>query len=725
MFSPSILPQQAVFPICHLAWSTVRPSGVRTASRRSVKEIVTEVKQIDRKPVKGDNTVVLGNLDLSGLLKIKTSPELLSSISRVLPEVSTGHTCWKSSYQSGHTFFENKNGFPESLLQSQLCPGQEKIHRLVHRLLQQVNHPYITSPQIVEGSIFLASRQHACRGLQQTRGFKTKHSRAIGVISPETVEKTAKKTRERTEEKTKSDAEEKTKSDAGKSTKNLADGFSTNFLKIFLWSTVFVLLFLMFSGPGQISSIISRDNYEVSMVNPDIGFSDVKGQNEALEELKDLVMFLQDPERFNEMGAKLPKGVLLVGPPGVGKTLIAKAIAGEAGVPFFYASGSQFDEVFVGVGASRVRNIFKKAKSKAPAVIFIDEIDSLAGKRTANAMQPYANQTINQLLSEMDGFSSSEGVIVLGATNRAEVLDSAVRRPGRFDTQVDIGIPDLEGRTEILELYIKKIKCAPDTDIGRLAKLTTGMTGADLANFVNQAALRAAVDGATEVDASHFDTALDRIRMGLALANRVKLLSHEEKLLTAHHEAGHALVGFFSKSIEKVHKLTILPRSSGSLGHTSFYTEKDVTSLNREQLLGRLDTLLGGRAAEELLVGSGKVTTGASSDCDQASLLAKSMVSRWAMSEKVGLRTLNENDARTLSEEHRKEVDEEIKRMLQESYERAKKTLSVHYKKQKALADALLEHETLTYEEMVQVINGKKIQRVPKSTNSSFLPKLL
>ncbi|XP_023931068.1 ATP-dependent zinc metalloprotease FTSH 4, mitochondrial-like [Lingula anatina] len=228
------------------------------------------------------------------------------------------------------------------------------------------------------------------------------------------------------------------------------------------------------------------------------------------------------------------------------------------------------------------------------------------------------------------------------------------------------------------------------------------MTGADLANFVNQAALRAAVDGATEVDVSHFDTALDRIRM----ANRVKLHSHEEKLLTAHHEAGHVLVGFYSKGIQKVHKLTILPRSYGSLGHTSFYTEKDVTSLNREQLLGRLDMLLGGRAAEELLVGSGKVTTGASADCDRASLLAKSMVSKWAMSEKVGLRTLKEDDA--LSKEHRKEMDEEIKKMLQESYERAKKTLTVHYKKQKALADALLENETLTYEEMVQVINGKK-----------------
>ncbi|KAG1686738.1 ATP-dependent zinc metalloprotease YME1 [Nymphon striatum] len=338
-----------------------------------------------------------------------------------------------------------------------------------------------------------------------------------------------------------------------------------------------------------------------------VTFDDVKGVTEAKEELLEVIQYLKEPQKFFTIGGKLPKGVMLVGPPGTGKTLLAQAVAGEAGVPFFHVSGSEFDEVFVGQGAKRIRKLFSAAKKKAPCVIFIDEMDSVGAKRVDTGLHPYANQTINQLLSEMDGFKKNEGVIVLAATNRVDALDKALRRPGRFDVEVHVSYPNLADRTEILELYLKKIKTAPDVSPDELAQHTIGFSGAHLENMVNQAALKASTDGAFAVTMEYLNNAKDRITMGVE--KKHKIPDEEANRITAYHEGGHALVAYFTKHAPPVHKVTIMPRGA-SLGHTSFTPDKDHHNPSKAELMGMLDAMMGGRAAEELVFGADYVTLG-------------------------------------------------------------------------------------------------------------------
>ncbi|UYV77342.1 YME1L1 [Cordylochernes scorpioides] len=439
----------------------------------------------------------------------------------------------------------------------------------------------------------------------------------------------------------------------------------------------------------------------------DIGvtFNDVKGVAEAKQELQEVVEFLRNPDKFSVPGGKLPKGVLLVGPPGTGKTLLARAVAGEANVPFFHAAGPEFDEILVGQGARRVRDLFNTAKAKAPCVIFIDEIDSVGAKRTNSVLHPYANQTINQLLTEMDGFRQNEGVVVLGATNRRDDLDKALLRPGRFDVEVQVPVPDLVGRTEILSHYLSKVKMGPDVDVAVLARGTTGFTGADLENMINQAALRAAIDGAPHVGMKYLENSRDKVLMGPERKSRIP--DEEANRITANHEGGHALVAHFTKESHPLHKVTIIPRGP-SLGLTAYIPEKEHYHVTKAQMLATLDTLMGGRVAEELVFGPEKITSGASDDLRKATYISTNMVKEYGMSDKVGVRTFDDNKksvvvVNDLSANTTEAIDSEIKRILTESYERAKAILKQHSKEHKLLAEALfkcLKSQILTFEEL-------------------------
>ncbi|ELU13134.1 hypothetical protein CAPTEDRAFT_157429 [Capitella teleta] len=447
------------------------------------------------------------------------------------------------------------------------------------------------------------------------------------------------------------------------------------------------------------------------MVSPEevnVTFDDVKGVDEAKEELKDIVEFLRDPVKYKALGAKLPKGVLLVGSPGIGKTLLARAVAGEADVPFFRASGSEFDELFVGTGAKRVRQLFNAAKAHAPCLIFIDEIDSVGAKRSSSQIHPYANQTINQLLTEMDGFVQNEGVIVIGATNRRDNLDPALLRPGRFDVEVRVFPPVYKGRCEILQHYLDNIKVSPDVDIDRLARLTTGCSGADLENIVNQAALQAAKEDCREVGMIHLEYARDKILMGPQCKTNVpdKLTNK----ITAFHEAGHTVVANFTKDSRPVHKVTIIRRGP-ALGVTHLVADKDDYNLTRSQLLAQMDVAMGGRVAEEIIFGKDKVTTGASSDFDAATNIATAMVKKYGMSEIVGVRVFSDRGPDT-SVSTNEMVDAEIKLLLSESYERARSILLKHAKEHKNLAEALIEHETLDGKEVETILKGKPLNKV-------------
>nr|XP_002666729.1 ATP-dependent zinc metalloprotease YME1L1-like isoform X2 [Danio rerio] len=435
-----------------------------------------------------------------------------------------------------------------------------------------------------------------------------------------------------------------------------------------------------------------------------ITFEHVKGVEEAKNELQDVVEFLRNPQKFTVLGGKLPKGILLVGPPGTGKTLLARAVAGEADVPFYYASGSEFDEMFVGVGASRIRNLFKEAKASAPCVIFIDELDSVGGKRIESPMHPYSRQTINQLLAEMDGFKPNEGVIVIGATNFAEALDNALVRPGRFDMQVTVPIPDVKGRTEILEWYLKKIKVDSAIDAEIIARGTVGFSGAELENLVNQAALKAAADGKDLVTMKELKFAKDKILMGPE--RRSVEIDKRNKTITAYHESGHAIVAYYTKDAMPINKATIMPRGP-SLGHVSLLPENDRWSETRAQLLAQMDVSMGGRVAEELVFGNDQITSGASSDFDGATKIAQMMVTRFGMSDKLGVMTYS--DLTKHSPETRAAVEQEIRVLLQSSYERAKKILKTYSKEHKLLADALLTYETLNAKEIQMILEGKSL----------------
>ncbi|XP_016930488.3 ATP-dependent zinc metalloprotease YME1L isoform X2 [Drosophila suzukii] len=470
---------------------------------------------------------------------------------------------------------------------------------------------------------------------------------------------------------------------------------------------VFLGIFLSFftTSNGSVFRIQLGNQVEVDPEEINVTFDDVKGCDEAKQELKEVVEFLKSPEKFSNLGGKLPKGVLLVGPPGTGKTLLARAVAGEAKVPFFHAAGPEFDEVLVGQGARRVRDLFKAAKARAPCVIFIDEIDSVGAKRTNSVLHPYANQTINQLLSEMDGFHQNAGVIVLGATNRRDDLDQALLRPGRFDVEVVVSTPDFTGRKEILSLYLTKI-LHDEIDLDMLARGTSGFTGADLENMINQAALRAAIDGAETVSMKHLETARDKVLMGPE--RKARLPDEEANTITAYHEGGHAIVAFYTKESHPLHKVTIMPRGP-SLGHTAYIPEKERYHVTKQQLLAMMDTMMGGRAAEELVFGADKITSGASSDLKQATSIATHMVRDWGMSDKVGLRTIEASKGLgtgdTLGPNTIEAVDAEIKRILSDSYERAKAILRKHTKEHKALAEALLKYETLDADDIKAILN--------------------
>eukprot|EP00804_Cyclotella_cryptica_P011018 CCRYP_017499-RB/>CCRYP_017499-RB protein AED:0.19 eAED:0.19 QI:0/1/0.8/1/0.75/0.6/5/323/843 len=441
----------------------------------------------------------------------------------------------------------------------------------------------------------------------------------------------------------------------------------------------------------------------------EVRFDDVKGVTEAKAELEEIVLYLKDPDRFTRLGGKLPRGLLLTGPPGTGKTLLAKAIAGEAGVPFFFSSGSQFEEVYVGLGAKRIRELFEAAKQKSPSIIFIDEIDAVGGTRKLKD-QSALKMTLNELLVQMDGFEENNGIIVIGATNFAESLDSALLRPGRFDKHVAVPLPDVGGRKEILDMYAAKTKISDDVDLGILARGTTGFSGADLYNLMNQAALKASVDGLEKITMEVFEWAKDKIIMGAERKSAV--ITPETAKCTAYHEAGHALVGVLTDGSRPIHKATIVPRGQ-SLGMVTSLPEGDQTSMSWKQMIAYMDMCMGGRVAEELIFGEENVTSGASSDIEQATRIARNMVTKFGFSDDVGIVYYGgETGQEHASAKTRSQIDEEVKKLTGASYERAKFLLKKHSKEHKLLAETLLEYETLTGDEVRDlVLNGKKPQR--------------
>jgi cell division protease FtsH len=448
-----------------------------------------------------------------------------------------------------------------------------------------------------------------------------------------------------------------------------------------------------------------------------ITFNDVAGVEEAKEEVAELVEFLRDPGKFQKLGGKIPSGILMVGLPGTGKTLLAKAIAGEAKVPFFTISGSDFVEMFVGVGASRVRDMFEQAKKHAPCIIFIDEIDAVGRHRGAGLGGGHdeREQTLNQLLVEMDGFEGNEGVIVIAATNRPDVLDPALLRPGRFDRQVVVPLPDIRGREQILKVHMRKIALDEDVKPAIIARGTPGFSGADLSNLVNEAALFAARATKKFVEMDDLERAKDKIMMGTE--RRSMVMSEEEKKLTAYHEAGHAIVGRFMPSHDPVYKVTIIPRGK-ALGVTMFLPEADRLSYSKELLESQICSLFGGRIAEELIFGKDHVTTGASNDIEKATELSRNMVTKWGLSERLGPLTYSEEDGevflghsvtqhKAISDETAHVIDEEIRSIIDRNYDRAEKMLKKNIKKLHAMAEALIKYETIDSDQIDDIMAGK------------------
>ncbi len=463
-----------------------------------------------------------------------------------------------------------------------------------------------------------------------------------------------------------------------------------------------------------------------------ITFDDVAGIDEAKEELGEIVEFLKDPMKFQRLGGKIPKGALLVGPPGTGKTLLARAIAGEANVPFFTISGSDFVEMFVGVGASRVRDMFEQAKKNAPCIIFIDEIDAVGRHRGAGlgGGNDEREQTLNQLLVEMDGFEANEGIILIAATNRPDVLDPALLRPGRFDRQVVVPNPDVAGRERILKVHTRNVPVASDVDLKVIARGTPGFSGADLANLINEGALLAARRGKRVVTQRDFEDAKDKVMMGAE--RRSMVMTEEEKKLTAYHEGGHALVAITVQNTDPIHKATIIPRGR-ALGMVMQLPERDKLSMSYEQMISRLAVLMGGRVAEELTFGKEKVTSGAGSDIEQATRLARMMVTRWGYSDALGLVSYGENQdevflgmsvARTqnVSEDTARTIDSEVRRLVDGGYQEAKRILTERAGDLDKLGRALLEYETLTGDEIYRVIRGEKLDRPEDAPQASQPP---
>ncbi|XP_068664588.1 ATP-dependent zinc metalloprotease FTSH 11, chloroplastic/mitochondrial isoform X1 [Aristolochia californica] len=467
------------------------------------------------------------------------------------------------------------------------------------------------------------------------------------------------------------------------------------------------------SGVGSSSSYAPKElNKEITPEKNVKTFKDVKGCDDAKQELEEVVEYLKNPSKFTRLGGKLPKGILLTGAPGTGKTLLAKAIAGEAGVPFFYRAGSEFEEMFVGVGARRVRSLFQAAKKKAPCIIFIDEIDAVGSTR--KQWEGHTKKTLHQLLVEMDGFEQNEGIILMAATNLPDILDPALTRPGRFDRHIVVPNPDVRGRQEILELYLQDKPLADDVDVKALARGTPGFNGADLANLVNIAAIKAAVDGAEKLTAAQLDFAKDRIIMGTE--RKTMFLSEESKKLTAYHESGHAIVALNTDGAHPIHKATIMPRGS-ALGMVTQLPSNDETSVSKKQLLARLDVCMGGRVAEELIFGQEHITTGASNDLHQATELAQYMVSTCGMSDAIGPIYIKERPGSDMQSR----LDAEVVKLLREAYDRVKRLLKKHEKALHALASALLEYETLAADDIKQILVPREEQIIDQQQEELLL----
>jgi len=465
-----------------------------------------------------------------------------------------------------------------------------------------------------------------------------------------------------------------------------------------------ILITLFVETSGVLKKVGGGTTAEVRPEHQTTRFADVQGCDEAKEELTDIVDFLKNPERYNKLGGRLPKGVLLIGPPGTGKTLLARAVAGEAGVPFFYMSGSEFDEVYVGVGAKRVRELFATARAKAPAIVFIDELDALGGKRQSRDAN-YHRQTLNQLLNDLDGFDQSTGVIFIAATNHPEILDKALLRPGRFDRHVQVELPDVQGRLAILKHHTKKIRLSPDADLTKIARGTPGFSGAELENLANTAAIQASKHGGKFVSFLDLEWAKDKIMMGSERKTRhVPLI---DKLQTAYHEAGHALVGIYMKGNGEVHKATILPRGPAA-GITFFLPPEDKHHRSKAQYIGSLATSMGGTIAEEIAYGPGEIGDGASSDIENATQTARLMVTAFGFSEVLGSVNFRSN-ADEISPDTKRIIDNEVRRLIDEAKQNARRILTERRTELDRLATALVQYETLDKEEIMKVIKGENL----------------
>nr|XP_014015314.1 unnamed protein product [Salmo salar] len=661
----------------------------------------------------GQPTVNLRDLGLSDL-RVGQLDEL---VNRLLPSLSSEEgpaaSRWRTSHVSADSFFQNKHGLSNGRLG---VFGTPMFHRPNQSPLHAICSELQYWPVRVQNRGFKTLRksrrvESGYQGPAEPEGYTTAFMKGL-LMRPD-----------KSPEAESLDHVVKQKNLQGDQQDAFKSGFTEGFMRSQAFTqrthdslrrTRLILLVLLVVGIYGLSrspflSVRFRTTSGLdSQVDPvqvkSVTFEHVKGVEEAKNELQDVVEFLRNPQKFTVLGGKLPKGILLIGPPGTGKTLLARAVAGEADVPFFYASGSEFDEMFVGVGASRIRNLFKEAKANAPCVVFIDELDSVGGKRIESPMHPYSRQTINQLLAEMDGFKPNEGVIVIGATNFAEALDNALVRPGRFDMQVTVPRPDVKGRTEILNWYLQKIKVDPNVNAAIIARGTVGFTGAELENLVNQAALKAAVDGLDQVTMKELEFSKDKILMGPE--RRSVDIDKKNKQITAYHESGHAIVAYYTKDAMPINKATIMPRGP-TLGHVSMLPENDRWSETRAQLLAQMDVSMGGRVAEELIFGDDYITTGASSDFDGATRIAKMMVTRFGMSDKLGVMTYAEVTKQ--SPETQAAIEQEVRVLLKDSYERAKNLLKTYSDEHKTLAEALLTYETLDAKEIKLVLEGKAL----------------
>ena len=464
-------------------------------------------------------------------------------------------------------------------------------------------------------------------------------------------------------------------------------------------------------GKGSMMFGMGKSNAKIYVQSTDgIRFDDVAGEDEAKESLTEIVDYLHNPSKYTDVGAQMPKGILLVGPPGTGKTMLAKAVAGEARVPFFSISGSEFVEMFVGMGASKVRDLFRQAKEKAPCIVFIDEIDTIGKKRDGQlGGNDEREQTLNQLLTEMDGFEGNNGVIILAATNRPESLDPALTRPGRFDRRVPVELPDLKGREAILKVHAKKIKTAKDVDFAAIARMAAGTSGAELANIINEAALRAVRQGRTDVNQSDLEESIEVVIAGYQKKNAI--MTDQEKKIVAYHEIGHALVAAKQTESAPVQKITIIPRTSGALGYTMQVEQTDKVLMNKEELENKIATLTGGRAAEEIVFG--QITTGASNDIEQATKIARAMITRYGMSEDfdmVAMETvtnqyLGGDTSLACSADTQNEIDRKVVEIVKKQHEKAKSILEENREKLDELAGFLYEKETITGEEFMEILN--------------------